>query len=631
LNIFGTSGITNIYSSAVNLTSPVLDLGGIVPPTSNDGQDRGIQYRYFQNGQAYTGFFGFQNSTQRIVSIPDALNLFNVFYGSYGNVQFGNGYFTNIDLSSGSGSIGGVTSITSNTKSNSLVISSDNIELSGNTLIPFNDNVYFGNSSNSLITTQNTTGTLTSLTSLTTNILALNATNYIQVGDTTPIYFGGPGESISNSSGTLVIQNTSGGLNLNSSTYVKVLDQIPILFGSTSDQIYSSSGSLNLIGYDGVNINSGSGPGGGTKINGDLNVIGNISGVSTDLDLNRFILPLGTSQTLIITSIQNSSTLGVTTITTDTNNYVTTGNFVTLTNTSCQPPINGTFIVTNALSPNTFLISTGTQLILDGTFGNFKSNLTTFQGKDVGIQVNYWTTAANTITTTSGSVNYANAFFGYKLNLNEWVFYNTATIANNVVSGNLGTIAVGTVNTNYLSGFTLNGPAYIGSNAISGSNFIISGGTIDNTPIGTNIAQSGRFNILSNTVSASFQNVNLLSAFSLSVERYTLNSGIPSRNPSLNTVVSFVSVSGVSFNSYGTLGNINVNDGQLKYIVASSIGTNCTYSLNIANLIATNRGNNNTAPSTILFNSSGQSIQLLFDNNLLGWLIVGGRGAGNIS
>lgn len=612
LQVNGTS--TNVYSTITNIQDPIVSIGGVTGPVINDAKDRGIEFKWAQNGVTKTGFYGFQNTTNRFVYIPDGVNIYEVFYGSFGSAQFDTGYFNNLDLSSGNGNIIGVQYITGNTANNLINISSNNLMLNTNTTIPYNKYLYFGNTSNSIIcdTSNNTIISSGSLT------LAIDEN--IRIRDSTPIYYGNDNNvyTIRDTNGNYIINNTTGSIDLLSSKSVNVLDTVPINFGSTSDQIYSKDLALYLIGYNGITISSGN-----ITLNGNVNIAGNIAAVTTDVDINKFILPLGTSEITPITNIINN-TNGQIQITLSTPSYLSTGNSVILTNTNSVPEVNGTWIVSNIISPTTFTINNNTILTSSGNNGWSKTNLTTYQGKDVGIQVNYWTTTANS-SVTAGSINYKTGFFGYKLNTNNWVFYNNATISNNVVTGGeLGAITIDTLNTNKISGFILNGPITAGSNTIAGSNFIISGGTIDNTPIGSNIAQSGRFNILSNTVSASFENVTLQSTLMYSFERFTLSSLAQFRNPSVNTIVSFVSVSGVSFNASGTLGISNVSDGQIKNIVCSSMGTDCTYTVHIGEgkIIAPNIGNNVQA-SKLQFIRSGQTAQLIFDAQLLAWIILG--------
>lgn len=601
-NLIGNGSTTNLYSTTTNIQDQIISIGGVTAPIINDTKDRGIEFKYYKG----TGFFGYQSSSERFVFIPNGTNLYKVYYGSFGNVQFGNGYLTNIDLSTGAGNLTGTTFISSNTSSNLLNISSQNIILTGTTNIPYNNYLYFGSSANIY------SGSFGSL-QISSDSLVLKQSNSIQVIGSTPIQFNGNTSVYDNSNFNIV--NTTGSINLWSNSSINV--KSPINFNSTSAQIYATSGALALRGYPGVNISTNSG--GIINLTGDVNIVGNLSAVSTDIDLNKFILPLGTSQELIVNSLSNSN--GNVIVTTNLNSYVSSGDFITLTNVNSIPTVNGCFQVTSVINSNTFTINNTTRILVNATFGNFKSNLTTNPNKDVGIQVNYYEN--NNIT--SGSINYQTGFFGYKYALNQFVFYDQATIANNIVTGNLGTVSMDSLNTNNISGFNLTGNVSTGNNQVAGSNFVITGGSIDDTPIGVNNAQSGRFNILSNTVSAAFENVSLLSTFSLSFERFTLSSQLPSRDPTTNTVVSFISVNGVSLHTYGTLGNANVSDGQLKTIICSSIGSNCTYTMFVGagNLIAPNISNSDLLPQNLQFNRAGQSVQMIFDNNLSAWVVLG--------
>jgi hypothetical protein len=618
LQVNGTT--TNVYSTITNIQDPIISIGGVSGPLVNDAKDRGIEFKWASGGVTKTGFFGFQSVTDRFVFIPDGMNIYEVYYGSYGSVQFNNGYFNNLDISSdgttSGSSIFGVNNIYSNTLGNLLNLNSNIINLNGNTTIPYNNSIFLGSTSHSISSPNGTSGTV-----VTSDKLSFNVFNSITVNGTTPIYYGTDGNIYSSrdTSGNYIISNTNGSLLLNSSQSINVLDKIPINFGSTSDQIYSDNKELFLIGYKGINLSAGS-----ITLGGNVNITGNITGISADIDLNRYILPLGTNVRLIINNI-HTNTSGNVQISVNTPSYLVANDDVTISNSNSIPDVNGTWKVVDIINPTTFTINKVTTLTTVGDNGICSTKLTVDQGKDVGIQVNYWSTTANSLV-TSGSINYKTGFFGYQLSSQNWTFYNDATIANNVVTkGDLGDIRINKLNTNNISGFVLDGSITAGSNAVVGSNFIISGGSIDSTPIGTTIAQSARFSTLSNTVSANLENVTLMSNLVYSFERYTTSSFLQNRNPSNDVVVSFVSVNGVSFNSYGTLGNTSVADGQIKTIACSSMGENCTYTIHVGSgkLIAPNISNNNIQPSKLQFNRSGQSVQMIFDAMLSAWLILG--------
>jgi len=335
LQVNGTT--MNVYSTITNIQDPIISIGGVTGPLVNDAKDRGVEFKWATNAVTKTGFFGYQNTTQRFVFIPDGINIYEVFYGSFGNVQFGDGYFNNLDVSSGDGNITGVTNIISNTS-----------------------------------------GSLT-----------LNATTDIRFSNNVPIYYGDDNSvsTLLNTSGTFSINNTSGSILLSSNT-INIPEASPIVFGTTSGQIYSSVGALYLTSPDNIYISSAN-----INLSSNVNVGGNLN--------------------------------------------------------------------------------------------------------------------------VNGNINY-------------------------------------------------------------------------------------------------------------SVERYTLSSLLQNKDPSLSTAVTFVSVNGVSFNSYGTLGNTGVSDGQIKTILCSYMGDNCTYTVHVGtgHLIAPNAGNN-TQASKLQFSRAGQSVQMIFDNVLSSWLILG--------
>ena len=85
---------TTVNSTTVTLDDPVMTLGGDTAPTTNDGLDRGIEYRWHDGTSAKLGFFGWDHSVQKFTFMPDATNAGEVFSGTLGNVAFGSGDFT---------------------------------------------------------------------------------------------------------------------------------------------------------------------------------------------------------------------------------------------------------------------------------------------------------------------------------------------------------------------------------------------------------------------------------------------------------------------------------------------------------------------------------------------------------
>ena len=338
-----------------------------------------------------------------------------------------------------------------------------------------------------------------------------------------------------------------------------------LYFSNTSNNIWSDSSQLYINGYQGVNISSSN-----ISLNGDVTINGSLNAGIIDFDLNKYILPLGTNQYIDITNIQNGNTLGNINITTSTIGNFSIGDIVILSETNSVPTINGEYTITNILSNTQFTINIPLlNLTQSGSSGQIKSNLTQDQGKDVGIQVNYWSTSGNPLI-TKGSIGYNTGFFGFKRNTERWSFYSKATISNNIVSGTFGDIEVNKLFTNKISGFILDGGLSGGSNLISGTNFNINGGSINNTPIGATTASTGRFTNLSNTVSALLNNVTLSTnlVYDLS-DVYTLSSsGIQFKSPSTSFVVSLFNVSGINYtSSSGTMPSSGISPGTFKMLI----------------------------------------------------------------
>ena len=620
VQINGTT--TNVYSTVTNLKDPIFSLGGVTGPLVDDGKDRGIEFKWNTAGSTKTGFFGYKNALSRFVFIQSGVNIDEVYSGSYGNVQFGDGYFTNLDISGGT--ISNVKVISGGDIS--IVSTGNNISLSsGNINLPNNSSVNFGSTANSI--SRDTSGQLNISSSTNVNFSMGNNSSItipqnviMNMGDSSLVNSGG-NLSITSSGGNinLIPKQTGGNVMLPTDTFLG--------FGSTSNSIISTNGQLLINGYSGVSINTTT-----FLISGDLNIGGTVTAeVDANFDINKYILPLGTSQMINISSITNYSTVGNVKISTMTNHNFVVGDSVVLKSTNSVPVVNGSYTVSAVVSATEFVIIKSGGLTSNGSTGVVKSNLMTYQGKDVGIQVNYWTTVGN-VSLTSGSTGYKTGFFGYKNDTQRWTYYNNATITDNVVTGTLSDIDVNKVYTNRMSGFVLDGNVSAGSNVVAGSNFQIGGGSINGTTIGVNTAQTGRFTNLSNTVSANLSSVTLASSLAYTFERYTLSSGgLQTRNPSTTYVISLFSVTGPNYtSSSGTMpsNSANIPDGTLKILVCGSMGVGSTHTVYFGTnkLIAPNPLNVSSQPTKITFKRQGQSAQMVFDaqanSNQGAWILL---------
>lgn len=613
-----------VYSTVTNVQDPIVSIGGVTGPIVNDGKDRGIEVKWTDGIATKTGFFGYKQSADRFVFIKDGTNTNEVFSGAYGDVGFGNAYLGNVLLSNGN--ISGV-----NTISGGAIIlqtTSGNISLTptsgSNVILPANASIAFGNTTNAI--RSDTAGNLMISGG---NSVSINTTSFIRVPENVPMYWGTGASTyiIRDTSGNLNVVDSVGNINLTpqiSSGSVNIPTYNYLAFGSTRNSILSDGDQLYLNGYNGISLNSST-----VNISGNVNIVGTITATTTDFDINKYILPLGTYQLLTVTSIVNTSgTNGNISVTTSTDTNFRVGDTITLQNTDTVPDIDGTYTVTFIAGPKTFYISKpGTVFTTAGTTGTVKSDLMTYQGKDVGIGVNYWSTVGN-LGVTSGSLAFKTGFFGFKNDTQRWSFYTTSTINNNVVSGQFGDIEVNKVHTSRMSGFSLDGTVSCGSNLVDGSNFNISGGEINGTEIGTDVASTGRFTTLRNTTQALLNDVSFQSSMSYTFERYTMRSDLPAsyfRSPTSTFVVSLFSVVGTSFtSSSGTMPSTGIADGTFKILVCGSMGTGCTHTIFFGDgkLIAPNPINPLVNPTRLLFKRRSQSAQMIYDAIQNAWILL---------
>lgn len=629
VQINGTT--TTVYSTVTNIQDPIVSLGGVIGPIVDDNRDRGIEFKWNDGVSSKTGFFGFKDLTGRFVFIRDGTNVNEVFSGPYSDVQFGDAYLTNVALSNGT--VSGVNTISGGVIS--IVSTSGNVSISPTTgssiLVPYNVTLGFGTTENGI--RSDTGGNMVIQSQASSTILAkgggvnISTSDSVRVPDRVPFYFGTGNNTywLKDSAGNFGITNSSGNLNLTprfSSGSVNIPTYNYLNFGSSSNSVYSDGTQLLLNGFKGISINSSN-----VTIAGSINIVGSLTAsVSGDFDLNKFILPLGTSQILQINGITNASgTNGNIQISTTSTGYLRVGDPVTLVNTNTSPIIDGSYVVTAINGPTSFNISSANTLTTTSTTGSIRTILTTDQGKDVGIQVNYWSTTGNT-SVTAGSAGYKTGFFGFKRNTERWSFYTNVTNDNSVVTGNLSDIEVNKVFASRMSGFVLDGGVTAGSNTIAGSSFQIGGGSINSTPIGTNVASTGRFTNLSNTVQASFNNVTLQSTLAYSVERYTFSATSPStRSPSDSIVVSMFSVLGTNYvTTSGTMPSTGIADGTFKMLVCSNMGTGCQHTVffGAGKLITPNPINVADQPTRLVFKRRSQSAQLLWDSQQAAWILL---------
>ena len=86
LTVHGTT--TTVNSTVVTIDDPIFTLGGDTAPASNDGLDKGIEFRYYDN-TARLGFFGWDESAARYAFYHNATNTTEVFSGTRSGIDAG--------------------------------------------------------------------------------------------------------------------------------------------------------------------------------------------------------------------------------------------------------------------------------------------------------------------------------------------------------------------------------------------------------------------------------------------------------------------------------------------------------------------------------------------------------------
>ena len=99
LTVNGTT--TTVNSTVTTIDDPIITVGGDTAPASNDGKDRGVEFRYY-DGSAKIGFFGFDRSSQEFAFLTSATNTSEVIGGTDGALRAGSihvtGAGTSVDI-----------------------------------------------------------------------------------------------------------------------------------------------------------------------------------------------------------------------------------------------------------------------------------------------------------------------------------------------------------------------------------------------------------------------------------------------------------------------------------------------------------------------------------------------------
>ena len=88
-NLIVEGNTTQVDSTVTTLQDPIVTLGGNSALTVDDGKDRGVEFRYYEDSQSKLGFFGYDNDANAFTFFVDAVNSEEEFSGTHGDVRFG--------------------------------------------------------------------------------------------------------------------------------------------------------------------------------------------------------------------------------------------------------------------------------------------------------------------------------------------------------------------------------------------------------------------------------------------------------------------------------------------------------------------------------------------------------------
>jgi len=87
-NLIVNGTTTTVNSTVTTVDDPIITLGGDTAPGSNDGKDKGVEFRYY-DGSAKLGFFGYDRGTSKFVFLTDTTNTSEVITGTDADVVAG--------------------------------------------------------------------------------------------------------------------------------------------------------------------------------------------------------------------------------------------------------------------------------------------------------------------------------------------------------------------------------------------------------------------------------------------------------------------------------------------------------------------------------------------------------------
>ena len=238
------SGTTlTIDNTNVIIKDPIIKLDSSILSVDN-GLDKGIEFNYYDTSSKL-GWFGYDNSIGRLSFFKEATNTGEVISGTLGDVTFGEGSFTSLNLNGGSVSAGtiDVCNLYCNGTMNITGVNGINLN-STQVRIPEGSNLKFGDTGSTGITRSGDNLVITG----DDNIL-LSPVNDVVLPTGSAVVFNGVGGSqkIESTSLTELTISSSSFLNLNQvSGGVRLTEDLPLIFNQneTSKITGDSSGNV---------------------------------------------------------------------------------------------------------------------------------------------------------------------------------------------------------------------------------------------------------------------------------------------------------------------------------------------------------------------------------------------------
>jgi len=256
-----------------------------------------------------------------------------------------------------------------------------------------------------------------------------------------------------------------------------------IVLGDPTQRITSTANSIEIYSPDLIDIISNN-----VRITGNL-VVDKKSTftIEAETSFDSGIIELGGGQMIDITllgSYAGSQTL----VTLASVHSLVPGDTVTIFDSI--PNIGGDYVIASTPTPTTFAINIpfpGIPAGADPPYGRIRSVLVQDPNNDIGVQLNWH-------LGTTGSTDYRYGFFGFRRSDQCFTFIPEANRIGDHYFGTPGNICVNQVNApGGINTPILLGPLDAGNNQITGDNFIINGGAINNTPIGVVTPAEGHF------------------------------------------------------------------------------------------------------------------------------------------